>query len=130
MTEVNKVKALCGSANPFYGRKHTPDVLANISRKNSGSNNANWHGGTATLPYGPEFTRRFKKLIRERDGNKCQRCGKTRKQEGKAMEVHHIDHDKLNNDPSNLVTVCHPCNVYLSYHRDESLFAFPKRHML
>ncbi len=89
-----------------------------------------WRNGASSLPYGIGFTRAFKKLIRERDGNKCQYCGKTRKQNWRALEIHHIDHDKMNNDPTNLITVCNKCNIYFSNHRDESLLAFPKRKML
>ena len=121
---------LSGKKNPFYGKHHTEQTKKLLSDLLSGENNPNWAGGASTLPYGVGFTRKFKRLIRERDGNKCQRCGKTRKQNWRALEIHHIDHNKNNNDPSNLITVCSSCNVYLSYHRDESLQAFPKRRML
>jgi 5-methylcytosine-specific restriction endonuclease McrA len=72
-----------------------------------------------TLPYGPEFTRKFKKLIRERDNYTCQRCGKTQAQEGRVLQVHHLDHNKMNNDPTNLVASCGLCNIWASHHRDE-----------
>jgi len=108
------------------GRKLSQETLAKIS----GENHHGWKGGASTLPYGIGFTRRFKRLIRERDGNRCQRCGKTREQNWRALEVHHIDHDKMNNDPTNLVTVCGSCNVWLSHNREDSLVIFPKRKML
>jgi hypothetical protein len=41
------------------------------------------------------------------------------KAEGKKLQVHHLDHDKMNNDPTNLVAACGSCNVWASYHRDE-----------
>ena len=119
-----------GVNNPFYGKHHPPELIAQISSKITGDKHPNWNGGTSVFPYGIGFTRKFKRLIRERDGNKCQRCGKTHKQNWRALEIHHIDHNKNNNDPSNLITVCSSCNVWLSYHRDESLQAFPKRRML
>lgn len=122
-----------GVNNPFYGKKHTPESRAKMSLKSKGriqDKNPNWRGGAKQLPYHPNFTNGFKKLIRQRDGNKCQRCGKTRKREGKELSVHHIDHDKMNNDPSNLVTVCGRCNTYFSAHRNKSLEAFPRRKML
>ena len=123
-----------GENNPFYGKKHSLETRQKIScatsQRNIGANNPNWHGGISALPYGPEFTERYKKLIRQRDKNRCQRCGRTRKQEGKELAVHHIDHDKTNNDPMNLVAVCSRCNTWLRDHREESLLAFPKRRML
>lgn len=122
-----------GVNNPFYGKKHTPESRAKISLKVRGriqDKNPNWRGGAKQLPYHPNFTNGFKKLIRQRDGNKCQHCGRTRRQEGKELSVHHIDHDKMNNDPSNLITVCNLCNIYFSFHRNKSLEAFPRRKML
>lgn len=112
-----------------------PNVIAAIRNRDlSGPNNPAWEGGISILPYGPEFTRRFKRLIRERDGNKCQHCGKTAKEERKVshktLSVHHIDHDKTNNDPNNVITTCNFCNVYFGHHRAESLLAFPRRKML
>ncbi len=122
-----------GKGNPFYGKKHTPEtkaIISSMAKLRIQDKNSNWRGGAKQLPYHPNFTNGFKKLIRQRDGNKCQYCGKTRKQEGKELCVHHIDHDKMNNDPINLVTVCNLCNIYFSFHRNKSLEAFPRRKML
>lgn len=94
-----------------------------------GKASTSYKNGNSTLPYGFEFTKAFKKLIRDRDGYKCQRCG-TKKNKGRALEIHHIDFDKTNNDPTNLITLCGECNIYFNFHRDESLLAFPKRRML
>lgn len=80
-----------------------------------GALNPAWCGGTATLPYGPEFTRVLKRTVIERD-RVCRRCSRGDVQ----LEVHHLDHDKANNSPDNLAASCHPCNVWASFHRDES----------
>lgn len=122
-----------GENNPFYGKIHnqeTRDKLSSYAKLRVLDKNPNWRGGINQLPYHPNFTKGYKKLIRQRDGNKCQYCGRTRRQEGKELSVHHIDHDKMNNDPSNLITVCNRCNIYFSFHRNLSLIAFPKRRML
>lgn len=53
----------------------------------------------------------FKKIrpeILKRDDNTCQFCGF---KADKYQEVHHIDDDHSNNDPSNLVTTCALCHA-------------------
>lgn len=89
-----------------------------------------WNGGVSMLPYGPEFTRSFKRLIRKRDNFTCQSCGITqdeyRRILHKALDIHHIDHDRFNNDPTNLVTVCNRCNIWYSQHRDEPFIVMGK----
>jgi len=94
-----------------------------------GKLSSSYKNGNSTLPYGSEFTKAFKRLIRNRDGNKCQRCG-AKDNNGRALEIHHIDFDKTNNDPSNLITMCGKCNIYFNFHQEESLLAFPKGRML
>jgi hypothetical protein len=139
MSAAQKLRDTSGEKNPFYGKTHTPETRAILaarppafkgkthtpeSRKRiadsiTGALHWNWKGGKASLPYGPEFTRKFKHLIRQRDNYTCRRCGKTQAQEGRVLQVHHLDHNKQNNDPSNLATSCASCNVWASYHRDE-----------
>lgn len=119
MTIANRQRDMRGAKNPFYRKTHTPETRKRITARISGPLNPAWRGGAATLPYGPEFTRKFKHLIRQRDGYTCQRCGKTQEQEGRVLQVHHLDHNKMHNDPTNLVTSCGSCNVWASYHRDE-----------
>lgn len=124
---ANRARDLTGERNPFFGKTHTTEALARMAEKNTGPLNHGWRGGTGTLPYGPEFTRKFKRMIRERDGQTCQRCGITREEYGKTLEVHHIDHDGMNNDPLNLATVCASCNVWCWWHKDEPLVPLNRR---
>ena len=65
-----------------------------------GEESPHWKGGISRLPYPPKFNESLKRLIRERDNYTCQYCGEY----GKC--VHHIDYDKENCDPSNLITLC------------------------
>jgi hypothetical protein len=118
MSEAQRKVARFGPANHFYGRKHADETRIRMGKR--GPENSHWRGGAATLPYGPEFTRKFKRLIRDRDGNRCVRCGATREEAGRTLDIHHLDHDKANNDPSNLVTACHACNMWASWNRDRS----------
>lgn len=113
------VRDIRGPNNPFFGKKHTPEARQKMSEKLSGPKHPGWRGGTATLPYGPGFTRKQKRLILQRDNYTCQRCGITQEAYGRALQVHHLDHNKDNNDSSNLVAACGSCNVWASYHRNE-----------
>lgn len=119
MSERNHMRGKTGAANPFFGRHHSVETIAVISAKNSGANSPRWRGGVGSLPYGPEFTRALKRRILRRDGYHCQRCGKHQRELKGLLHVHHLDHDKQNNDERNLVAACCSCNVWASYHREE-----------
>lgn len=76
-----------------------------------GKNAPNWQGGRSKLPYPWEWTAELKSAIRERDGGVCQSCSGPPKRQ--SLDVHHLDGDKRNCEPSNLVSLCHPCHQKL-----------------
>lgn len=130
MTDAVRRRDLSGERNPFHGKTHTEESRAKMSDALSGEANPQWTGGSGYLPYGPEFNRKFKRMIRERDNQTCQRCGITRATYGKTLEVHHIDHDKANNDPVNLATVCSSCNTWCWWHQDQPLIPLNRRQVI
>lgn len=75
-----------------------------------GPRNGRWRGGRI-LSYGPEW-KKIKQQIRGRD-RICQHCGKTLEQNGRALDVHHIDPYRFsgNHDPENLVALCRSCHM-------------------
>ena len=77
-----------------------------------GKNNPNWNGGTSFEPYSVDWTKSLRKSIRERDRYTCQVCG-----EEPAVYVHHIDYDKKNCNPTNLVTLCASCHGKTNFNR-------------
>jgi hypothetical protein len=79
-----------------------------------GKNNPNWQGGLSFEPYPEEFNDHLKELIRERDGRVCQFCGDGESK--RKMDVHHIDYDKSNCSPSNLISLCRVCNTRANYY--------------
>lgn len=95
-----------GKANPNYGNS----VLV-------GEKNPNWQGGIQYAPYPSIWgDPRFKAGIRERDNFICQNpecCGGDDK-----LTIHHIDYDKKNCDPKNLIALCNSCNVRANYNRE------------
>lgn len=74
-----------------------------------GSKNPAWKGGIAKWSYAPEW-KRMARFIRKRDDYTCQECKTTFPKQSRYLHVHHIDGDKTNNDPQNLVTMCAKCH--------------------
>lgn len=81
-----------------------------------GENNSNWKGGLSRAPY-PYNWASISKSIIERDGSICKNpnCGVS----DKRITVHHIDYDKMNCDPSNLIAVCETCNSVANFGRQQ-----------
>jgi 5-methylcytosine-specific restriction endonuclease McrA len=69
-----------------------------------GEKSSNWQGGKSFELYGFDWTDLLKHSIRTRDCFVCQICKKH------GWMVHHIDYNKKNNDPKNLVTLCNKCH--------------------
>ena len=77
-----------------------------------GSNNPSWKGGVADWSYTFNW-KAIARLIRERDDYICQLCSKDMHTTEHICHVHHIDEDKFNNSPYNLITLCHQCHMPL-----------------
>jgi hypothetical protein len=99
------------------GFKHTEEWKKKMSERMRGDNHPNWRGGKT--PWGPEFTQRFKKEIRQRDNYVCQECGYSQEELGYKLHVHHIDYDKQNNHPSNLISLCRSCHMQTNFSRKD-----------
>jgi hypothetical protein len=82
-------------------------------QKISRENHHNWKGGKSFQQYGFEWTHLLKHSIRTRDCFVCQVCKKN------GWMVHHIDYDKKNCNPSNLITVCRSCHMKTNFHREK-----------
>ncbi len=65
---------------------------------------AKLRGAERTSAYSVEW-QTLREAIKARDGHQCQRCGRRR------LHVHHVDHDRGNDDPTNLVTLCPRCHA-------------------
>lgn len=91
-----------GKAHPFFGKK--------------GCEASAWKGGISKLPYAFDFNKELKFLIRKRDKRTCQLCGK-RKRANFDLLIHHIDYNKQNSNPKNLITLCRSCNSKVNGNR-------------
>lgn len=65
--------------------------------------------------YPLEFNETLREMIRERQGRKCALCHEL--EDGYHLDVHHIDYDKDNNDPVNLMAMCRSCHSRTNWQR-------------
>lgn len=102
-----------GENSPSFGLKRSDETKLkhSIARKGKflGPLNPAWKGGNSG-DYPITFYD-IRGMVRERDDHTCQMCG------GKAIDVHHIDYNKKNNNIDNLVTLCSSCHASTNFYR-------------
>lgn len=86
-----------------------------------GSNCHFWKGGISFEPYSLDWTNTLRQSIRQRDNYTCFICGKE-----PSIYVHHIDYNKKNCNPDNLITLCHSCHSKTSFKRKHWIEFFKK----
>ena len=132
-------KATSGSNNPRYGKKVTPEqrqkqsetmklfyqkhpeVLIVQSENRLGELSSNWRGGISFEPYCPKFNQDLKERVRAFFDNTCITCGKTTKENGKALSVHHVEYDKsacCDGKPVHFAAMCHRCHSKTNFDRE------------
>jgi len=98
------------------GKKHTKETKEKMSKSRSKEKCHFWKGGISFEPYSLDWTKTLKRSIRERDKYTCRLCGK--QQSDRAFDVHHIDYNKQNCNPINLITLCHRCHMKTNFNRE------------
>ena len=107
---------ISGENHWAYGKKH-PE----ISERQRGENNSNWKGGISKNEYCPIWRdEEYKKSIRDRDNNECQNPNCWHTADHLHLGVHHIDGDKKNCNPKNLISLCRSCNTRAEGNKDVS----------
>lgn len=100
-------------------KEHLRQVMrGNLKCGRSGALNHNWQGGISFVPYTQEFNRQLKALIRMRDAYTCQLCGMPECENLRKLPIHHIDYNKSNSMPANLIALCDSCNAKVNFNRD------------
>ena len=69
------------------------------------------------FPYSPEWNNELKEQIRNGDDYTCQECGRVQEQLNCKLSVHHIDYNKKNNKPKNLISLCKRCHGHTNFDR-------------
>ena len=123
-TRANMSAAMKGNTR-CLGYRHTEEAKGNMSAaqkgKYLGENNPAWQGGISFLPYCIKFNKAYKRLIRNLFGNECFLCTKTTAENGRALDVHHVNYNKdCGCDGANCICVplCMRCHMKTNYNRD------------
>lgn len=103
----------------YRGRVFSEEHKQKISDNHvdvSGDKNPSWKGGLSCEPYCQVWTdKEFKQGIKDRDNNIAWDIGYWWKG---SLSIHHIDYDKKNCHPSNLITVSAGMNASANYNRE------------
>lgn len=127
LTEEHKQKiSKANTNNPkmikaLTGRICSPETRKKISEAQSGDKSPHWKGGIAYQPYPKDWNETLRDSIRQRDNYMCLVCGVSQDEligHFKRLDVHHIDYNKDNLDPNNLITLCKSCHSKTTNNRD------------
>ena len=114
LSKETKRRLKKNNAHYWKGKKRPPftdEWKRKIREANLGEKNGMWKGGMSFEPYSLEWTNALKRSIRERDNYICQLTGQY------GNTVHHIDYDKKNCDPKNLITLSISSNSKVNKNR-------------
>ena len=75
----------------------------------------NWNNGSSFEPYSPDFNKPLKQSVLECDNYTCQNPNCEHLSEG--LDVHHINYDKKNSNPENLISLCKSCHIKTNFNR-------------
>jgi 5-methylcytosine-specific restriction endonuclease McrA len=115
LSEINKCLGIKPPSRK--GSKITEEHKKIISESNRGEKCSFWRGGIAKKKYPYGWSETLRRSIRERDNYTCKVCNE--QQSDIAFHVHHIDYNKNNCNPNNLITLCINCHAVTNFDREK-----------
>jgi len=105
-----KTEAMKDEGNPRFGN----------GRLIEGPRNPNWRGGVSGESYCSIWKdNEYKEFIEDRDRFKfCWNPQCSGRTENRRRVKHHIDYNKKNCDPMNIITICNSCNSIANFNRE------------
>lgn len=111
------LKLINGEWNPMWNPESVEKRRLGVIKSGvySGKNNPNWQNGLSLQLYPRCFNNTLRVRIKTRDNYICQNpfCDNI----SGSLQVHHIDHNKNNNNEKNLITLCQRCNLQANYEK-------------
>lgn len=107
----------------YFLSGHSKETIEKMRIASSGEKNGRYIDGRTKInsPYPDDWTDTLREAIRQRDDYTCQECG-THQDELKGrirkLDIHHIDYNKDNCNPDNLITLCKKCHTKTNSNRD------------
>ena len=123
----NEFKKKCRERQ--LGVKFSEESKYKMGLSKRGKKHWNWQGGKSFEIYGEDWTEELKDSIRKRDNYICQECGLHQDElqnRISKLDVHHIDYDKNNYNPENLITLCRSCHIKTNKNREYWINYFKK----
>jgi len=105
----------------WLGKKRSDEDRMKMRIAKLGEKSPFWKGGISNDPYPEDWCELLKDSIRKRDNYVCQECGIHQDElDGwfKKLHIHHIDYDKNNLNPYNLISLCNKCHMKTNYNRE------------
>ncbi len=98
------------------GKRFSESHKTKLALSKFGDDNPSWCGGVSRNGYCDIWKdKEYKQSIKDRDSYKCQSSYCTLKSNN--LVVHHIDYNKHNCHPNNLITLCISCNSKANHNR-------------
>lgn len=115
--------AATGKRNPNYGKPRSEETKNKISKARmgqfTGNNNPNWREGISCEPYCDIWLDQgYKQSIKDRDNNECQNPDCRKNCNHMTLCLHHINYNKKDCPPKNLITLCISCNARANFNRE------------
>lgn len=96
----------------------TKEHKKKLSLAKQGEKHPFFNNWSSREPYGKEWSPELRSQIRKRDCYKCQECGYTEDNLRCRLSIHHIDFNKKNNNPDNLISLCKSCHTKTNFNRE------------
>ena len=102
-----KSKQYFGEGNPLFNKNHSEETKEIMSKKKDGKNHWGWKDGDAY------YRNKFRRVVRKRDNHICMICKIHQEKVKRALDVHHINHDKYFHLKENGICLCTNCHNHI-----------------
>lgn len=110
-----------------------PEVRKKLRLGKLGNKTFFWCGGISKIKKNYTIPEELREQIRKRDNYRCQQCFRhqdelfTKTGRKRKLDTHHIDFDETNDNPNNLISLCHVCHNQTQFNRKNWIKYFKER---